>query len=985
MSAAEKNRYILTRQAELIYRNMWSGQTISLATASFLAFINQMELDGRVVGTWWLLACAIGLFRLYQYRCYRRATTSVIDPKPWLQRCRLGAGLTGLIWGGGALYFISHGSVGLQFFNAFIMTGMVAGAVPILAVDKLAFRYFATPIVCAVIVSSFGTTPLHLATSFMSLVFLVAITRSANNFNETLVEAYGLENDKAAQSRELLALFDISPAGIAVADENGTYLDVNPAYCSMFGYSREELLGQTFGLILPEDLRPQEGAILDMALTQDPQAPSLWNVKHRNGTHLVARSSFRTLHREHGTARIFTMLLDVTELQQSLERLEHSEKQLQALNDSLEDQVQERTAQLEQANTELAARTREISGLNRALEQRAGELEAASQAKSEFLANMSHEIRTPLNAVLGLAQVGRRDAAGSKNGENFGRILDAGQHLLGIINDILDFSKIEAGKLELENAPMAPARAIDQAVTLSAGRAWAKGLDLQVEESLDLPRECLGDALRLSQVLVNLLSNAIKFTEAGRVTLSAGVEGGQLVFRVMDSGIGMTAKQLERLFQPFEQADGSTTRRFGGTGLGLSISQHLVRQMGGAIAVTSEPGVGSVFEVRLPQAGWQPPGPGRGHGMVALAGFPADEYRTLGESLAAAQMEVQTLKSGEAPPAVARLVVVGIGVRDAELAPLLSSGRPLAFVAPPDERDVPRALRERAVRLEWPLRARHVILALDAPRSPAPVIAALNRRLEGIAILVAEDNEINRLVLEQMLTPEGARLTCVENGLLALSQVQEDGPDAFDLVLTDIQMPVMDGYATALRLSEMAPQLPVIGLTAHAFAEERDRCLAAGMVEHVAKPIQLEELVAVILRHLGLRPAAASRPQPVADAPRPVETLLDWESLVVQYPGKEAFALHLLKRFREAYSDAPVQLRDLAVRGDLEGLTALAHGIRGVAGFIMARELTALAAGVEAAAVGGAPETAALAEAMAAHVTRVLAEIERRLASPAMA
>ncbi len=978
MRSAHKNRYILTRQAELIYRNMWSGQTISLANASFLAFINQMELDSRVVGTWWLLACAIGLFRLYQFRCYRRTATSLLDPSPWLRRSRLGAGLTGLIWGSGALYFISQGSESLQFFNAFIMSGMVAGAVPILAPDKLAFRFFATPIVSAVMLSIFGPAPLHLAASFMSLVFLVAITRSANNFNETLVEAYGLENDKATQSRELVALFDISPAGIAIADENGIYLDVNPAYCSMFGYTREELLGQTFGLILPAALRAQEDAILEMALTQDQSAPSQWLVQRRDGTPLVARSSFRTLHREHGSARIFTMLLDVTELQQSLERLEHSEKQLQALNDSLEDQVRERTAQLEEANAQLAAHTREISGLNRALEQRAGELEAASQAKSAFLANMSHEIRTPLNAVLGLAQVGRRDSAGSKAGENFGRILDAGQHLLGLINDILDFSKIEAGKLDLENAPMAPARVLDQAITLSAGRAWAKGLDFRIEESPDLPRECLGDALRLSQVLVNLLSNAIKFTASGRVTLFAGQEGGRMVFRVSDSGIGMSKEQQQRLFQPFEQADGSTTRRFGGTGLGLSISQHLVRKMGGAITLTSEPGVGSVFEVRLPLAGWHPALPGMRLGMVALAGLTPDETWALGQSLAAAHVEMLTLKTGEAPPAGAKLLVLGLGVQDADLAPLLASSHPLAFVAPPDEGNVAPSLRERGLRLEWPLRARHIVAALGCARVPAPPTAAATRRLEGIAILVAEDNEINRLVLEQMLAPEGARLTCVENGLLALTRVEEDGPDAFDLILTDIQMPVMDGYATASKLRELAPALPVIGLTAHAFAEERARCLAAGMVEHVAKPIQMEELVAVILRHLGRPPAPPVHAPALVARHGPIEVTLDWPALALQYPGKESFALHLLERFREIYGDAPRRLREMAREGQWQELAELAHGIRGVAGFIMARALVSLAGEVEEAIRAGTPEIGALVQTLADRTGCVLDEIASR-------
>ena len=253
--------------------------------------------------------------------------------------------------------------------------------------------------------------------------------------------------------------------------------------------------------------------------------------------------------------------------------------------------------------------------------------ERRATARSEFLANMSHEIRTPLNAILGLAQMGRRASAGRQAEQQFIRIVESGQHLLGIVNDVLDSAKIEAGKLSVEQIAIAPGQVIDSAITLSAERAFARGLDFRVRES-GLPARCQGDPLRLSQVIVNLLGNAIKFTERGSVTLEARADHATLYLSVSDTGIGMSPEQIERLFKPFEQADSSTTRRFGGTGLGLSISAHLVHAMGGRIEVSSHPGAGTTFCVSLPlvEPAYEVSAPG---GSLVLAGFPPDECAAL--------------------------------------------------------------------------------------------------------------------------------------------------------------------------------------------------------------------------------------------------------------------------------------------------------------------------------------------------------------------
>ncbi|MEO6449604.1 MAG: PAS domain-containing protein [Burkholderiaceae bacterium] len=375
-----------------------------------------------------------------------------------------------------------------------------------------------------------------------------------------------------------------------------------------------------------------------------------------------------------------------------------------------------------------------------------------ANAKSEFLANMSHEIRTPLNGLLGLAQIGLRDTGDARTVDTFAAILNSGRLLLGIVNDVLDFSKIEVGKLRVEQRPLAPQALAEEALALLRERAVDKQINLELTLDAALPARCLGDALRTQQVLVNLLSNAIKFTETGGVNVWVGVEpavgagDAQMVYRVADSGIGIAPAHLKQLFDAFQQADTSTTRRFGGTGLGLAISRRLAELMGGVVQVRSELGVGSVFELRLPF-------------VAAPVGTP-------------------------------------------ELTPDAAWG--------------------------------------DTPR-----------RLVGVRVLVAEDNEVNQIVLERALEIEGADTTLVGDGRQAVNRVLADGREAFDVVLMDIQMPEMDGYEATRRILELAPDLPVIGQTAHAMLDERRECLAAGMVDHIAKPIDFRLLVDMIVRHLG--------------------------------------------------------------------------------------------------------------------------------------
>ncbi len=378
------------------------------------------------------------------------------------------------------------------------------------------------------------------------------------------------------------------------------------------------------------------------------------------------------------------------------------------------------------------------------------EAERLVRVKSEFVANMSHEIRTPLNAVLGLAQLGARDSVEPATRAQFERIGEAGNHLLVIVDDILDLSKLEAGQLSVEQQPFCLQPLVDSAVALVAGRTAAKGLALQVHLQPGLPTWVRGDAQRIKQILVNLLSNAVKFTAQGEVTLSVtGTTQGRLAFAVADTGIGIDEAQQARLFQPFVQADGSTSRRFGGTGLGLAISRNLATLMGGTIDMRSTPGQGSVFTLTLPLP------------------------------------EVTAPAKATEPPATRSL-----------------------------------------------------------------------HRLQGLRLLAAEDVDINRMVLQGQLEFEGAKVVFAENGeqatrilRTALQDRPAGGADPFHAVLMDVQMPVMDGLEATRLIHALAPSLPVIGLTAHVLDEECQRCLDAGMVERVVKPVDLDLLVEAVLRH----------------------------------------------------------------------------------------------------------------------------------------
>ncbi|MBF0448947.1 MAG: response regulator [Magnetococcales bacterium] len=632
--------------------------------------------------------------------------------------------------------------------------------------------------------------------------------------------------------------------------------------------------------------------------------------------------------------------------------------------------------------------------------------EEATRAKSNFLANMSHEIRTPMNAILGLSHLALQSVQDEKQKDYLDKIHAAANSLLGIINDILDFSKIEAGKLEVEAVEFQLRDVLDGLASLISVKTAEKGLEFLLDLERDVPDALVGDRLRLNQILLNLVNNAVKFTKTGEIILRTEQvahtdERVVLLFSVKDSGIGMEPEQVERLFQSFSQADASTTRKYGGTGLGLSISQGLAEMMGGNIWVESLPGEGStfyfsaVFGLTSPDGLLQLPIDSDLSGLSLLVVDDREAVRIiLGKMAERFQCEVQSAASGEAALAVVRqfdaknkpisLVLLGRllpGMDGLETCRQIKTATGLSrppkvilVVASGQEEEMNRNLIcesdgflnkpvtfssfLEAVQTAFNRKIQRVDSSTQAASSDLESLSGF----DGSRILLVEDNTINQQVAFELLSMAGLSVEIAENGIQALEKTAED---RYAVILMDIQMPQMDGYEASRRLRLIhGDKLPIIAMTANAMQGEREKCLEAGMNDHISKPFDPQQLfkkLAFWLAWSASTGLAAEKPlatpsilTPEVTTPTGPDWLFASDQSIVDLvkalnhcAGNYQLLAKILHDFFFDQGDAPILLSERMQAGELAIAERMVHTLKGLSASIGAESLSKACAALE--------------------------------------
>ena len=814
-----------------------------------------------------------------------------------------------------------------------------------------------------------------------------AATAALNDHLEELVATRTAE--LTARSAELQAIFDSANAGIALVRERRIQ-SCNRMLEQMFGYGPGELPGRCTDIFYPDaDTFVAVGAALGASIAERGFYREDHEMLRQDGSRFWVRLMARAIAPDELARGVVVILQDITE---------------------------ERAILAEMAQARALA-------------------EEAAQTKADFLANMSHEIRTPMNAVIGMTHLALKTELTPRQREYLQKIQSSSQHLLGILNDILDFSKIEAGKMTTEHVDFELEKVLDTVVTQIAERAAAKGLELVVAVDADVPRFLVGDPLRLGQVLINYANNAVKFTDEGELAIHVSVDSEdgdvlQLRFTVRDTGIGMSTEQVGLLFKSFSQADSSTTRKYGGSGLGLAICKQLAALMGGEVGVESTPGVGSTFwfSARLGRSADQgqrllPKRDLRGrrillvddndHAREAVGDMLLSMRFALGSAASGAEALAE-LTRAEAAGTPYEIVFLdwqmpemdGIATANAirrlplqhcpHLLMITAYGRdeliPAAHQAGIEDiliKPVVQSLLFDSLMNVFggePARAQHAA----GKAEPAPAAAS---GLCGCRALLVEDNELNQEVATEFLQAAGLEVEVAGNGAVALAMVEARD---YDIVLMDMQMPVMDGLTASREIRKLpkARELPIVAMTANALAGDRERCINAGMNDHIAKPIDPADLLAKLqkwtLKQRRQCELAALKPPPAA-APAPGEGFsgiagLDAARGLHQVLGREMLYQSLLEKFVKGQADAPARIAAALAQGDRAGAEMIAHTLKGVAAQIGAEEVRGLAEGVEQSIRQGqpAPELEPLRQQLSALIEAIAARLPQH-AEPAAA
>ena len=794
--------------------------------------------------------------------------------------------------------------------------------------------------------------PLEMAVSEMrlgDLRYFTGILRDITVRKQVEVEQKKLDQRLRDQQFYTRSLIESNIDAIMTTDPFGIISDVNQQMELLTGCTRDELIGAPFHNYFTDQERAEAG--IKLVLSEKNVTDYELTSHARNGKETVVSLNATTFYdRDRKLQGVFAAARDITE-----------RKRLDTL-------LQENNVELEKARS--AA-------------------EKANLAKSDFLSNMSHEIRTPMNAIIGMSYLALKTELTPRQRDYIKKIKGSGQHLLGIINDILDISKIEAGKLAVEHTEFELEKVLDTVANLIAEKTSAKGLELVFDIDKNVPLNLIGDPLRLGQVLINYSNNAVKFTETGEVDiiirLKEQTDKDVLLYcAVRDTGIGLTDEQIGRLFQSFSQADTSTTRKFGGTGLGLVISKKLAELMGGEVGVDSEPGKGSTF--------WFTARLGKGVGQqhkLALSGdlqgkrvLVVDDNENarivLGDLLGNMSFKVDQAESGKAAiGAVDRAEAEGTpyeivfidwlmpGMDGIETARRL---RELPLNHMPHMMMVTAYGREEVIHgaeetgfedvLIKPVSASvlfdgvvrilggvvdGVRIAGDSPTDAFEQLATI----KNARILLVEDNDLNQEVAMELLRDAGFIVDLAENGQIALDKVSAAD---YDIVLMDMQMPVMDGIVATqeIRKQKRFKSLPIVAMTANAMQGDRDRCMAAGMNDHVAKPIEPEDLWKALLK--WIKPKIPAPPKVAQDTLLSFEIKgLDMVNGLRRVLGKKPLYLLMLRKFVAGQKSATAEILKALEVDDWTTAERLAHTLKGVSGNIGATGLQQLAEKIETA------------------------------------
>ncbi|OIQ51985.1 Signal transduction histidine-protein kinase BarA [Pseudodesulfovibrio hydrargyri] len=806
-------------------------------------------------------------------------------------------------------------------------------------------------------------------------------------FNEMAKQVRLRETELRASEEKYRRLFETSIEGIVMIDVSEHIFQVNRIFADMLGYTEDELVGMYVpDLIHGDDQGNHRNEIEKRRAGQASQYERRF--VRRDGSEVWAMISASPQFDPEGNFDgVFAMATDITPLR-------IAQANLKTAYEELEKRVVERTDELNKTNRLLTSEIHIRKQTEKEIIKAKEAAEKATQAKSEFLANMSHEIRTPMNAIIGMTHLIKMTELSAAQRDYLNKIDISAKSLLGIINDVLDLSKIEAGMLTVESVGFKLEQVLEQLTTIVSPRANEKKLEFLISVGKDVPPAIQGDPMRLAQILINLCNNAVKFTDEGSVvvaisTVEKGMDTAKLRFTVRDDGIGIKADKIQELFQPFTQADASTTRKYGGTGLGLSLCNQLVDLMGGEIGAESEFGKGSLFwfEVTFPIHREESESATLPQELLGMPALVVDdnptsriilkgmlEYMGLSVTTAKSGFEAIDILHGCGGEEGFKLLVVDWRMPDMdglETAEKILKDEaievkpPMFMVSAYGNASLVKRTNELGFRglLFKPVNQSFLFnLVVETLGKGMVTLNEVVRpekaldQLAGKRVLLVEDNEINRQVAQEILASIGVEVFEAFNGRSALEFL--DGNEV-DLVLMDIQMPVMDGHEATrrIRAQDRFKDLPIVAMTAHAMLADIEMSKEVGMNDHIAKPFDPDDLFAVLTKWLVKGTGKAAAPVRIEAeterSPADEESLpammqgIDVQLGLRRARGNEKLYRTLLLLLDEKYAGAAVQIGEHLGAGKREEAVALAHSVKGTSGMLGAMDLFEAAGALE--------------------------------------